>query len=70
MGTLGLLNGKVKKTVWEEEKGEWKKETLVECKSEVERWEALEKWFGIVLGEEERRGIKGLVSELKGKAED
>ncbi|KAL8669266.1 MAG: hypothetical protein Q9168_006139 [Polycauliona sp. 1 TL-2023] len=36
------------------------------CGSEEERVEVLRKWFGVDLTEEERRGIKGLVTELKG----
>lgn len=41
-------------------------ENLVSCKNEGERVEALEKWFGMRLTAEERRGIGGLVTELKG----
>lgn len=35
--------------------------------TEEDRIRALEKYFGIRLSEKEKRGIKGLVSELKGK---
>lgn len=69
VGTLGLVGGKVKKRVWMEEEG-WSTEVVADCKNEIERREVLEKWFGIVLGEEERRGIRGLVSELKGERGD
>lgn len=41
-------------------------EHLVTCKGEGERVEALEKWFGVKLTGEERRGIGGMVTELKG----
>lgn len=35
------------------------------CKSEAERVEALQTWFGIRLSEDERAGIAGHVTELK-----
>jgi arylamine N-acetyltransferase len=35
------------------------------CKTEDERTEALEKWFGIRLTEEEKQGIRGWSTELK-----
>ncbi|KAL8710766.1 MAG: hypothetical protein Q9220_004784 [cf. Caloplaca sp. 1 TL-2023] len=38
----------------------------VVCRSEEERVRLLKDWFGITLTEEERRGIGGLVTELKG----
>lgn len=38
------------------------------CGSEEERVEALREWFGIRLTEEERKGIKGWRTELKGVA--
>lgn len=41
-------------------------EHLMSCKSETERVEALERWFGLRLTGEERRGIRGTVTELKG----
>lgn len=41
-------------------------ETLMSCKSEEDRLTALKTWFGIELEESDVRGIKGLVSELKG----
>lgn len=41
-------------------------EVLAELKTEEERVEALEKYFEVVLSESEKRGIKGLASELKG----
>jgi arylamine N-acetyltransferase len=39
-------------------------EVLLTCKSESERVEALEKWFGVVLSDEEKEGIKGFKSEI------
>lgn len=60
VGVLTMVDGKVKRRIG------GVSETLVDCISEVERWEALEKWFGIVLGEQERAGIRGLSTELKG----
>jgi hypothetical protein len=60
VGVVTMVGGKVKQRIG------CNSETLVECTSEVERWEALEKWFGIVLGEQERLGIRGLSTELKG----
>ncbi len=36
------------------------------CNSEKERLQLLKDWFGIRLTEEEERGIKGTVTELKG----
>lgn len=41
-------------------------ETLKSCKSEGERLTAFKTWFGIELEENDVRGIKGLVAELKG----
>ncbi|KAL8790252.1 MAG: hypothetical protein Q9195_006475 [Heterodermia aff. obscurata] len=43
-----------------------KTEHLVSCKSEGERVAALERWFRLRLTSEERRGIRGTVTELKG----
>lgn len=60
VGTITLVDGKVKRVV------RGVSETVGRCGSEVDRWEALEERFGIVLGEEERLGIKGLVTELRG----
>lgn len=61
VGVLNLTGGKLKKRVRGVET------VLEEVDSEVERWEVLEREFGIVLGGEERFGIKGLVTELRGK---
>ncbi|KAK0619266.1 arylamine N-acetyltransferase 2 [Immersiella caudata] len=41
-------------------------EVVQVCKSEEERFKALREWFGIELTEEERAGIRGWKSELKG----
>lgn len=64
IGWTSIVDGTVKRWV----RGQ--RETLQVCGSEVERWEALERWFGIVLGSEEREGIKGLVTDLKRGRED
>lgn len=42
-----------------------KTEVLRVCKSEEERVDALKKWFGLELTEEERRGINGRATEIK-----
>ena len=64
VGVITMVDGKVKRRI------RGSTETLVECVNEVERWEALEEWFGIVLGEQERMGIRGLQTELKGNLVD
>lgn len=64
VGAIIMTNGKVKQRI------RGNNETLQECSSEVERWEALERWFGIVLGEQERLGIRGLSTELKGTKDE
>ncbi|KAI9049126.1 hypothetical protein LZ554_006974 [Drepanopeziza brunnea f. sp. 'monogermtubi'] len=68
IGKVNLAGGKCKRTVWR--RGKWEKEVLGTCESEVERWEILERVFGIVLGNEERKGISGMVSELRRKPKD
>ena len=47
--------------------GSWtvEKEVLRVCETEEERVEGLERWFGVVLTADERRGIKGLPSALR-----
>ncbi|KAL8692670.1 MAG: hypothetical protein Q9218_002343 [Villophora microphyllina] len=60
VGSVTMFNGEAKKRVGNE---------VVEtrtCRSEKERLEVLRGWFGIVLAEEEERGIRGAVTELKG----
>ncbi|KAH6668153.1 N-acetyltransferase family protein [Plectosphaerella plurivora] len=59
-GVVSLLGGVVSR------RGGGKEEVLVECKTEGERVEALDKYFEIVLSETEKGGIRGLASELKG----
>jgi arylamine N-acetyltransferase len=59
-GVVSMLGGTVRR------KGGGEDVVLVECKTEEERVQALEKYFDIVLSEAERNGIKGLPSELKG----
>lgn len=41
-------------------------ERLRDCKSEEDRVEALERWFGVKLTDGERKGVKGMVTALKG----
>ena len=60
VGTLILEGGDVKRRV----KG--KTEHLRTCRTEEERVRALEEVFGLRLTDEERRGIGGMVTELKG----
>jgi arylamine N-acetyltransferase len=59
-GVLTLFQNEVKRRIG------GTKEVVETLRSETDRVRALEKWFGIVLTEEERRGIVGLVTELKG----
>jgi arylamine N-acetyltransferase len=40
-------------------------EVVEVCKSEEQRVKALEKWFGVVLNQEQTEAIKGFVSEIK-----
>jgi len=58
IGTI-ILNGDV---VRGRIRGETKE--LKRCGTERQRVEALEMWFGIALTAEERRGIKGMVTDL------
>ncbi|KAL5329212.1 hypothetical protein ACEPPN_002722 [Leptodophora sp. 'Broadleaf-Isolate-01'] len=61
VGRLDLMGGRLKRRLGGVE-------TVVEVvESEVERWEVLEREFGIVLGDQERSGITGLVTKLRGK---
>lgn len=63
-GTVIMTDGTVKRRI------RGKNEVLRECTSEVDRWEALEEYFDIVLGKQERVGIKGMVTELRAPPED
>ncbi|KAM0324880.1 hypothetical protein ACHAQA_007846 [Verticillium albo-atrum] len=58
-GVLILLKNVVKRRV-----GAGKTEVLATLKTEDERVKALETYYGVVLTEEEKRGIKGLASEI------
>lgn len=58
IGDVTLAGTEVKKRV----KGE--SELLVNCTSEKERVEALEKWFGVRLSEAEKRGVQGRITDL------
>ncbi|KAF2015797.1 arylamine N-acetyltransferase 1 [Aaosphaeria arxii CBS 175.79] len=59
-GKRMLVNGTVKENLG------GKTKVVRECRTEGERIEALEEWFGMRFTEEEREGIKGHVTELKG----
>ena len=43
-----------------------KTKVVEDCRTEEERLEALEKWFGMRFTEEEKAGIKGWGTELRG----
>lgn len=60
VGQISLDGGVVKRRIGD------KSEVVEVCKTEAERVKALERWFGIRLTAEERRGIKGLGTELRG----
>ena len=59
IGTLSLNGGEVKRRI----RGSTE---IWICKTEGERVEALKTWFKIELTEDERKGIRGLVTELGG----
>ena len=60
VGTLMLVGADLKRRI------NGKTEQLQVCKTEEERLQALEKWFGIKLSEDERVGIRGMATELHG----
>ncbi|KAL8973801.1 MAG: hypothetical protein Q9197_001955 [Variospora fuerteventurae] len=60
IGTVTMKDGEAKKRV-----GNEAVDTKT-CKSEKERLEVFKEWFGIWLTQEEERGIRGTVAELKG----
>lgn len=60
VGMVTMIGAEVKRSRGEQT------ETLKSCKNEGERVTAFKTWFGIELDESEIRGIKGLVTELKG----
>ena len=60
VGTLMLVGGDFKRRM----KG--RTEDLKACKIEEDRVQVLEEWFAIKLGDEERAGIRGMVTELRG----
>ena len=64
VGTLMLMDEVLKRRM------QAKSEKVWECKNKIDRWEVWEQDFDIVLGEQERMGIRGLVTELKSKGED
>jgi arylamine N-acetyltransferase len=59
-GKRMLIDGVVKENVG------GKTKVVEDCKTETERLGALEKWFGIMLTDEEKTGIQGWGTELKG----
>lgn len=59
-GKRMLVNGTVKENTG------GKTRVVQECKTEKERVQALEKWFGMRLSEDEKTGIVGHITELKG----
>ncbi|KAF2440667.1 arylamine N-acetyltransferase 2 [Karstenula rhodostoma CBS 690.94] len=59
-GKRMLVNGVVKENTG------GKTRVVQECSTEAERYEALEKWFGMRLSEEEKTGIVGHATELRG----
>lgn len=60
IGTVTLTGDTVKRRL-----GPNESETLQVCRSETERVEMLQKWFGIKLNESEIRGIRGISTEIK-----
>ena len=71
VGQVTCVGGEISRRMRVGHKGEvgWRveKEVLRVCESEEERVEGLERWFGVVLRQDERRGIKGLASEIRMK---
>ncbi|KAI6709319.1 hypothetical protein JHW43_008133 [Diplocarpon mali] len=65
VGTVNLAGAKCNRRVWNGE--EWRSEVVRVCEGEVDRWEVLESVFGILLGDEERKGIKGFGSDSRGR---
>jgi len=59
-GVIMLTNGKVKRRI------RGKNHHLEDCKTEPARVDVLKKYFGIVLTAEEKMGISGMVTQLKG----
>lgn len=59
-GKRMLVNGVVKENLG------GKTEVRVDCETEEERMQALDKWFGMRFTEEEKAGIKGWGTELTG----
>jgi len=59
-GKVMMVNGEVKQNLG------GKTKVVKVCRTEGERIEALREWFGIELTEEEKKGIRGLRSELVG----
>ncbi|KAH8727488.1 arylamine N-acetyltransferase 2 [Phaeosphaeriaceae sp. PMI808] len=62
-GKRMLINGVVKENLG------GKTKIVEDCKTEEQRLDALEKWFGLRLTADEQAGIRGWVTELKGVSE-
>ncbi|KAH7383993.1 arylamine N-acetyltransferase 2 [Pyrenochaeta sp. MPI-SDFR-AT-0127] len=63
-GKRMLINGVVKENLG------GKTSVVQDCKTEEERLLALEKWFGMRFTEEEKRGIQGWGTELRGEGSE
>ncbi|KAL8742328.1 MAG: hypothetical protein Q9190_005164 [Brigantiaea leucoxantha] len=61
VGSISLGSGEVKRTINGEE------EAVEKYRNEKERVEVLREWFGIILTEDEERGIDGMATQLRGK---
>jgi len=59
LGSLTMVNEAIQRRV-----GGGAAETVASCKTETERVQALDKWFGISLTEEEAKGVVGCKIEL------
>ena len=60
VGSVTMFGGRLTRRI-----GGGGSEVLKDFRSEAERVEMLREWFGVELREEEREGIKGVVTELK-----
>ena len=59
-GTMTLIGGEVKR------RQEGRTDHMRMCEKEEDRVTVLKQWFGVVLREDEKAGIRGLITELKG----
>ena len=67
IGQVTLVGCMITRRMLRSEKESWtvEKEELRNCKSEEERIDGLQRWFGVKLRDEEKRGIVGLVSHIR-----